>query len=69
MDRRFIFNLIDRIGIGMRSYTEGDVTNLENPRKLGERTILNRLYQGLGTISPGRRRTSLRLGIGDKSQR
>ena len=49
----------------MRSYTEGDDANLKNPRKLGERTILDRLYQGLGTISPDQRRTSLRVGIGD----
>ena len=48
-----------------RGYTKGDDTNLENIRKLGERAILNRIYAGLGTISPDKHKTSLRVGIGD----
>src|SRR5258708_7964077 len=48
-----------------RSYTEGDDTNLEKSRKLGEKEILNRIYEGLGTVSPDKRKTSLRVGIGD----
>ena len=38
---------------------------MENPRKPGERTILDRICEGLGSISPDQRRTSLRVGIGD----
>lgn len=65
-DRRINLSLINHIGIGIqRSYTEGDDTHLENPRKLGEKTILNRIYEDLGTSSSDKRRTSLRVGIGD----
>ncbi len=38
---------------------------MENLRKLGEKAILNRIYEGLRTISTDKRKTSLRIGIGD----
>jgi thiamine-monophosphate kinase len=34
-------------------------------RKLGEKSTLNRIYEGLRTVSPGRVKNSLRVGIGD----
>jgi thiamine-monophosphate kinase len=48
-----------------RSYTEGDDTNLANLRKLGEKAILNRIYEGLRTRSPGKSQASMRVGAGD----
>jgi thiamine-monophosphate kinase len=38
---------------------------MKNSRKLGERSILNRIYKGSRTTSPGRVKNSLRVGIGD----
>ncbi len=38
---------------------------MKNPRQLGERSILNRIYEGSQTISPGTGQISLPVGIGD----
>jgi thiamine-monophosphate kinase len=67
-DRRPILQLSAASGLGVkRGYTDGSDTNLKimkNSRKHGERSILHRIYELSRTVSAGRGKTSLRVGIG-----
>jgi thiamine-monophosphate kinase len=51
-----------------RGYTEDNDASpeiMKNSRKLGERSILDRIHEGLRTVSPDKGESSLCLGIGD----